>query len=104
MGNDITATCENHEHMNATDDTALPPSLPPSLPEEADVSLYWEGDWPYCVCSSRQGSPLDRSPTVTAVVPQDNLSRVSTPHHKVGVKPGKSHRHDRRLRKEEMKS
>lgn len=59
----------------------------------------WEG--PYGVCGSRQGGPLDRSPAVAAVVPQDNLSRVSTPHHKVGMEPGKSHGHDGRLRKEE---
>lgn len=38
---------------------------------------------------------------MTAVVPQDNLSGVSAPHHQVGMKPGESHRHHRRLRKEE---
>lgn len=64
------------------------------------MSLSWEGHWSYGVCGSREGSPLDRSPTVAAVVPQDNLSRVSTPHHKVGMKPGESHRHYGRLRKE----
>lgn len=52
------------------------------------------------MCSSRQGSPLDGGPTVAAVVPQDDLSWVSPPHHQVGMKPGKAHRYYRRLRKE----
>lgn len=72
--------------------------------EEAECVLYWEGDWPYGVCSSREGRPLDRGPTVAAVVPQDDLSRVGSPHHKVRMKPGESHRHYRRLRKEERTS
>lgn len=55
---------------------------------------------PYSVRSSRQRSPLDGGPTVTAVVPQDNLSRVSPPDHQVGMKPGKAHRYYRRLRGE----
>lgn len=62
--------------------------------------LYWQWRQPYSVCSSRQGSPLDGGPTVTAVVPQDDLPRVSPPHHQVGMKPGKTHRYYRRLRKE----
>lgn len=90
-----TSCVQNHEKVNVTDATALP-LPPPSLPEE--------GDWSYCVCSSGEGSPLDRSPAVAAVVPQDNLSRVGAPHHQVRVKPGKSHRHYRRLRREETES
>lgn len=57
-------------------------------------------DWPYGVCGGREGSPLDGSPTVAAVVPQDDLSRVSTPHHKVGMKPGEPRGHYGRLREE----
>lgn len=40
---------------------------------------------------------------MAAVVPQDNLSRVGTPHHEVGMEPGESHGHDGRLRREGSK-
>lgn len=52
---------------------------------------------PYSVRSSRQGSPLDWCSPVTAVVPQDNLPWIGPPHHQVGMKPRKAHRHHWRL-------
>lgn len=48
----------------------------------------------YRVCRRRQGGPLHRGPLVAPVVPQHNLPRVRAPHHNVGVKLGKSCRHD----------
>lgn len=54
----------------------------------------------YSVSSGRQRSPLDGRPAVTAVVPQDDLSRVSPAHNQVGMKPGEAHRYHWRLQDE----
>lgn len=61
---------------------------------------YWQWRQPYSVSSCWQRSPLDGGPTVTAVVPQDDLSRVCSSHQQVGMKPGETHRYYRRLGKQ----
>ena len=45
------------------------------------------------MCSRRQGRPLDRRPPMTAIIPQDDLARVSPPNHQVGVETSKADRH-----------
>ena len=45
------------------------------------------------MCSCRQGRPLDRRPPMTAIIPQDDLARVSPPNHQVGVETSKADRH-----------
>lgn len=65
--------------------------------------MLYCGSQPYCVCSSGQWSPLDRGSTVTAIVPQHNLPRVSPAHHQVGMKSCKAHRHHRRLRRKKQR-
>lgn len=61
-------------------------------------SKEWRGDfYPYRVSSSRQGSSLNWSAPVTAIIPQHNLARVCSTNDQVWVKAGKTDRHHRGL-------
>ncbi len=57
----------------------------------------------YRVSRSRERRPLDRSASVTSVVPEDNLSWVSATDNQVRMKLSKRSRHDRRLEEWETK-